>query len=221
MCAGRRLCRPCRPQQVADRPVHRHRIARGLDRAELEAPGGIGDEAAAQVHVGLRRILVLVEAFGARVPDVDLGAFDRPPFAVDHLGAHEHRIAGRRRAHDRVAARRRRRAAAPERAEQVRRAAGLVVHQADERREAERAGAEHHLVVRRRRHLPGAGDRRDEAEQLGLAELHLARERVQVAHRGEQQLALARVGRAPGLGEHGGGDVVCARGDHAAVSSMG
>ena len=45
----------------------------------------VGRELAAQVHVGLGRVLVLVEAFGRGLPDVDLGVGDRLAVAVVDL----------------------------------------------------------------------------------------------------------------------------------------
>src|SRR2546422_8908196 len=48
-------------QQRAGRPVGRHRIARGLDAAEAEGAVRVGGKPAAQVHLRLRRILVLVQ----------------------------------------------------------------------------------------------------------------------------------------------------------------
>src|SRR5579872_7256717 len=51
------------PHQCADRPIHGNWIARGLDAAEIEPAALVGDEAPAQIHLGLPGILVLIEAF--------------------------------------------------------------------------------------------------------------------------------------------------------------
>ena len=61
---GAHVVAPLRAQQVAGRSVDRDRIARRLDAAECDVAVGIGGELAAQVHVGLHRVLVLVETFG-------------------------------------------------------------------------------------------------------------------------------------------------------------
>ena len=44
----------------------------------------VGHEFAAQVHVGLLGILLLVEAFRRGMPDVDLGACDRLAVLIAH-----------------------------------------------------------------------------------------------------------------------------------------
>ena len=81
-----------RPQQAADHAVGRDRVAGGLDRAEPEAAVRVGRELAAQVHLGLLRVLVLVEADRRGVPDVDLGARrSGRPVAVEDARIHEER----------------------------------------------------------------------------------------------------------------------------------
>ncbi len=50
------------PEQVADRTIGRNRLAGRLDAAELKTAVVVGDEAAAQVHLGLAGILVFVKA---------------------------------------------------------------------------------------------------------------------------------------------------------------
>ena len=64
-------------QQAADHAVRRDGIADHHHRAEPEAAVGVGREFAAQVHLGLFGILVLVETHRRGVPDIDLGALDR------------------------------------------------------------------------------------------------------------------------------------------------
>jgi hypothetical protein len=49
---------------------------------EAEPPVLVGDELAPQVHIGLTRILVLVETLARCVPDVDLGVPDWAPIQV-------------------------------------------------------------------------------------------------------------------------------------------
>jgi hypothetical protein len=128
---------PLRAQEIAGRPVDRDRIARGLHAAKADVALRIGEELAAQVHVGLDRILVLVEAFRRGVPDVDLRAYDRIAFGVAEPGVDEHHRPRRGRAHDRTAIGRDRRMHPPERPQHVlvgfRGAAITVVEQADQR----------------------------------------------------------------------------------------
>src|SRR3954452_24093659 len=68
--------------KFADRTIDGNRIAGGLDGAEMQASGLIGNKTAPQIHLGLLGILVLVEALGRRVPHVDLGASDRTVVSV-------------------------------------------------------------------------------------------------------------------------------------------
>src|SRR5262245_10520357 len=95
-----------RAQEVAGRPVDRDGIAGGLYAAKADATLRVGEELAAQVHVGLRGVLVLVEAFGRGVPDIDLRANDRIAHAVAERGVDGQRRSGRGRVYDRTAARR-------------------------------------------------------------------------------------------------------------------
>ena len=67
-----------RAQQRADGAAQRYRIAGRLDAAEGDMPPGIGGELAAQVHVALLGVLVLVEPFGRGMPDIHLGAGSVP-----------------------------------------------------------------------------------------------------------------------------------------------
>jgi hypothetical protein len=51
-----------RAEKQAVWAVDRHRIAGGLHGPEAERAVGLGGELAAQIHLGLRGVLVLVEA---------------------------------------------------------------------------------------------------------------------------------------------------------------
>src|SRR5262252_9570979 len=127
-------------QQIAHRPVHRYRIAGRLDTAERDVSVGVGGELAAQVHVGLHRVLILVISFRRRMPNIDLGAGNRLALRVLDPGVDENRLARRRRTHDRSPVLRRGRIRAPEWAKQVRGGLGgavvAIVEQANKGREA-------------------------------------------------------------------------------------
>ena len=51
-------------QEIAGRSVDGDRITGRLDASKADATVGVGEKLAAQVHVGLNRILVLIKAFG-------------------------------------------------------------------------------------------------------------------------------------------------------------
>src|SRR5436305_14405526 len=59
-----------RTQQFADRAVDWNRVSRGFDAAEADMAVRIGGEFAAQIHVGLNRILVFVKTFWRGLPDI-------------------------------------------------------------------------------------------------------------------------------------------------------
>src|SRR4051794_7759879 len=90
-------------KQLPRWPFDRDRIAGRLHTAERNVSILVAEELAAQVHVGLRRILVLVEAFGRRMPDIDLGAFDGLALPVPEPGVDEHHRARRWRTDNRAA----------------------------------------------------------------------------------------------------------------------
>src|SRR5262249_59373671 len=69
-------------QQLANWTVDRNRIAGRLDAAEVEMALGIGRELAAQIHLGLSRILVLVQTLGRGVPYIHFGSGNRPSLLV-------------------------------------------------------------------------------------------------------------------------------------------
>ncbi len=209
-------------QEIAGRAIDRDRIAGRLHAAKTDVAFSVGEELAAQVHVGLHRVLVLVEAFRRRMPDVDLGAGDRIAFAVAEPGVDEHHRPRRRRAHDRAAVRRRRRMHTPERPEHVLvglgGAAVAVVDEADQRGEAERSRHQRGLVVRLAavladRHHVGEG-----GLEFFFRQLHLAHEVVQMPHEGGHDLAEARIARALQFREDRGGDVLLGLDDHAICS---
>src|SRR6202034_560901 len=119
--------------------------------AEVDAALRVGRELAAQVHVGLRRILIFVETLGRGLPDVDLDALDRRATDIVVQGIAEQRRPRRRRSHDRAAVLRARRFHAPERAELAGVGFGLsaiaVVEETYQRRQAEGPGHQDRLIV--------------------------------------------------------------------------
>src|SRR5262249_46018979 len=130
-------------QKIAHWPVYGNRIAGWLNATERDMPVRIGRELAAQVHIGLHRVLVFIVAFGRRMPDIDLGTRNRLAVRVLNPGIDENRLTRCRRTNDRGAVRGRGRIRAPEWAEQIR--GGLrgaivaVVEKADEGRETQRS----------------------------------------------------------------------------------
>ncbi len=76
-------------QQFSCRSVVRYRIACGTEAVDAVFAISIGDEAAAEVHVYLFRVLLLVESVGGGVPDVELGAGDGEPCAGGNDAAGE------------------------------------------------------------------------------------------------------------------------------------
>src|SRR5476651_1079377 len=127
--------------EFADRAIDRDRITGRLDAAEMKKPGVIGDETPAQVHLGLPGILVLVEPFRRRMPDIDLGPGDRTTFAIFDRSMHDKPWTGCRRAHQRIPACAQWLIFTPERPEHVRLGFGLavvaVVEKTNQRRHAE------------------------------------------------------------------------------------
>ncbi len=205
-------------QHVADGARHRHGIAAGLHRAEAETALRIRRELAAQVHVGLFLVLVLVHADRGGMPHVDLDAGERLALAVAHEAGRQQRRAGRRRAHDGAAVLRLRRVHAPEWPEQGCRRLGIalvaVVEKAHERRQADGIRAEHDLVVRVVGQLAEPRDIVDRLAPFLLRQLHLAREGVDVAHEAVHDLLEAGVLGPRHRLEHGVGHVFLAFDDH-------
>ena len=213
------LWRALRAQQVADRAIHRHRIARRLDGAEREVAVGVGGEGAAQVHVGLRGVLVLVEAFRRCVPDVDLASATRLAVAVAHPGIDEQRPPGvgertidapfsicgessRQNGPSRLAVV----SALP---------SPLLSRHTSAETPSEPAASTTSLcdsfVRWPSRAITCAG-----LAELVFAQARVAHEVVQVAHAGQQDLAHARIGRAGRLGQHGCRDVAFGGNEHVA-----
>ena len=89
-----------RPQEVADWAVGGDGIACGLDRAELKDAVLAGAQPSAEVHLGLVRILVLVEADRRGMPDIDLHLWHRPALRVAEMPGNKQRRAGCRRPDD-------------------------------------------------------------------------------------------------------------------------
>ena len=71
-------------EQLAGRAVIRDGVARRPQAVQRVFAVGAGVEAAAQVHVRLLRVLLLVQTVRGRVPDVEFGALDG--LAADEVG---------------------------------------------------------------------------------------------------------------------------------------
>src|ERR1700736_1294126 len=129
------------PHQVSDRPVDRYGVSRGLYASEVKAPGFVGSKAPAQIHLGLLWILILIETFGRRMPDIDFGSRDRT--AVDVFDASMNDKPGTRRwgAYQRIAIGAGRLIVPPERPQHVGLGFALavvtVIEQANQRRHAQ------------------------------------------------------------------------------------
>src|SRR5579885_3003306 len=137
--------------KVAHRTINRDRIARRLDAAKAEIPVFAGGEFAAEIHRRLLWVLLLIEAFRRRMPNVDFGSLDWRSILIFDPAPHEERGARCRRTYDRAIVLGPRRIHTPKRAKQIGGGLGLplvaVVEQTDQRREAERTGHQHHLIV--------------------------------------------------------------------------
>ena len=200
-CAGRMLCRPCARKQRPHRPVHRHRIAHRLDRAEGDAP---------------RRHRSRTCRADSYRPGPDPGSRRNPRgWRARHQPRHpapvrrpRRRRKPRRRSARRTVGERTIESPLAHRGECMRQKGPIrlavvprsslpgsdVVQQADQRRESERARRQHDLVVRRIRRLAGRGNDAADLLELELAQARFAHEGVQVPHGQREQLAKARVG---------------------------
>ncbi|MNN08741.1 hypothetical protein D3C81_1216030 [compost metagenome] len=172
-----------RGQQRAHRAIGRHRVAGGTHRAEAIAAVRIGMEAAAQVAVGLRRVLVVVQADRRSLPHLDQRAGQRRAVGAAHGAADQQRQAGRVVLHHAVAAGIARRVGTVERSQQgAGRAAvaGAVVHHRHQRRQTQHVGREHDLVVRGVRRVAKAGEPAQRELELLIGQARLAQEAVQM-----------------------------------------
>src|SRR6185503_21139806 len=120
-----------------------------LDGGEAERAIRQRGELAAQVHLRLRGVLVLVEADGGGVPHVDFGAGERLALRVLDPALEDQLRSWCRRAQQRRAVLAFGRAGTEERPEVVRLRGMPVVQQADEIGDTEGAGEQHRLVVTR------------------------------------------------------------------------
>lgn len=82
-----------RYQQSSDNTVRGKGIADHLDGAEPETSVGICRELAAQIHVGLIRVLIFIESGRGSVPDIDLGTDNRITVRINDLAGHQERFA--------------------------------------------------------------------------------------------------------------------------------
>src|SRR3954471_18138516 len=138
---GTHIVPSLRAQQLTGRSTHRNRVAGRPDALEGDVPVLVGEELAAQVHVGLHGVLVFVKALSRRLPDIDLRADDRRAAAITEPGVDEQRRPRRRGANDRTAVGCYRRLLAPEWTEKTCICVGLaiaVVEETDKRRQSER-----------------------------------------------------------------------------------
>jgi len=189
------------PHQLADRPVHRDRVAEWRNRAHAVRAVLARRVLRPQARL-VDRELGLVHAVAVGLPDVQHRACDGRAGQVAHRAVDEER-----RARDPVghvgAEPERRRAVDVERAEHgVGRGVLVepVVHLDDEHRETQHVGGEDELLALLVADLPGAVEPLDRGHPLGLGEAHLAREAVQVPHERREDLRQAGVlGRAPPL----------------------
>src|SRR5712671_293509 len=205
-------------QEIADRAVDRDRVAGGFHAAKRDMTVLVGDEYAAQIHVGLHRILVLVKSFRRGMPDFDFRAFDRIAAVIPEPRFDEQGGARCRRAHDRGAVFHAWRIGPPEGAEQIGigldLAALAVVEEADQLRKAERARHQHDFVMTfggllaERRHISGGG------LEFLLGEFHLTREIVKVAYECRHDLLEAPRRCALQLRQNGRGHVFFCFDDH-------
>src|SRR6516162_9796617 len=108
-----------RAEQLAGGTIDWNGVSSRFHAAEADAAILVGEEFAAQVHVGLDRILVFIKAFRRRMPDIDLGADDRLALRIPEREMGEQRRAGRWGTHDRVAILGHWRLHPPERAQHV------------------------------------------------------------------------------------------------------
>jgi hypothetical protein len=145
------------------------------------------------------RLLHVVEAVVARLPDADLSVGDRLPRGIFHAALHERRPAGRTRLRDAGADGDIGRAGDEERPEH-RRFGGArmlaVAQEVDQHRHAERVGSEDEFLPLVVAHLADLGQQLDRGEPLLRREARLAHERVQVRDEARHHFLQARVGRA-------------------------
>ena len=199
-----------RLHHLADRPIHRDRIAERAHRAEMVAAVRIGAEVRAQVH-HLGRILRLevIQAVLAGLPHLHQCIRNRLAVVVGDAAVH-HDLRHRRLRHDAGAERQFRRALAIERPEQAALRAEfarlLVVHRVDQRADAQHVGEQDELLAERRAGLADRGEELDAGQPLGRRQPHVAGEGVQMAHRRVHDLLQARVRRVRHLRECGFGD---------------
>src|SRR5690349_12435703 len=219
--SGAHIVASLRAQQFADRTVDRNGISRRLDAAKADMTVRIGRELAAQIHVGLYRVLVFVKTFRRGLPDIDLGADDRLAVHIAEPGIDEQRRTGRGRPYDRAAIRRAWRIHAPERAEKIGVGFGLaaiaVIEETDQAGKAERAGHQHGFVVGLAGTLAQCDDVADRRLKLLLGQFHLAGEIMQVADKRRQYFAQPRIFAAGNLAQYRFGDVFLVFNDHRAA----
>ena len=172
-------------QQMADRAVGRHRVAGRPHRAEPEAALAVGAEAAAQVHVGLVGILVVVEAHRRGLPGVDHGAGQGRAVDVEHAAAHQQRrrracASGRCSRHWRRSARWRGRTA-PAAPTSSRRCSRLLFSRSTSVETPSTSAASTTSLLVGVGVVPERGDPHQAVIELVLGRLHLADEGVGVA----------------------------------------
>src|ERR1700758_1011022 len=78
-----------RAKEFTARPVGWDRIPRRFYRSEREPSFDICNELSSEVHVRLARVLILVQANGRSLPDVDLHAGNRPALRIADRALHK------------------------------------------------------------------------------------------------------------------------------------
>src|SRR5215471_2377177 len=80
-------------QQLPDRSIIWYRVGDGFDSHKAVASLAVGAELAAQIHLGLLGVLLLVQPIFASLPDVEQGIRNRCPIGRKHAPCHDHRVA--------------------------------------------------------------------------------------------------------------------------------
>ncbi|MNY25364.1 hypothetical protein D3C86_1591410 [compost metagenome] len=170
-------------QQLAYRAARGHGIARGPHCTEVIAAIGMGVEQAAQVAVGLFRVLVVIEANRRRLPDLHDRTRYRRAIGTANRATDEQRQSRCVILHHAVAARVMRRMGAIERPQQCAGRAPFaraVVHGGDQRGQAKHIGRKHNFVIRGVCGVPKRGDKLEPHLELLVGRPDFAQEVVQV-----------------------------------------
>ena len=169
-------------QHAADRAVGRHRVEGRPDRAEPVAPLSIGPELAAAEHLGLARDLHIVSALAVARPDIQEAARDRRALQRQQAPGVEGGLP-RDPVRDVGAERQLRRALlveGPEHGRLDRPGRCPMVDRIDQDRDPERVREQDELLALVGARLADLGQEPDRGQPLGLAQLDVAHEAVQM-----------------------------------------